>query len=330
MPIEQVRTTLQTRIGRHLLGAHRFDAGDQRDHALTLVRGNALATLEFPSELLRERLQLEAAIDEQHDGEPSCQLRLVTIPWRRVDQTIDPERVHHGWDNTLEPILRVGSGDVVRYELRMAGHGQIREGDSYEQTQFDFATHLPPLGAGLGRGRRARRHAPDRHPRARAGRLGLGIDPARPGVAARRLPRAVGRDLRPSPAGHGRGRTGNPDPDQPLPGDDGHPPRQPRAGVGVPAAQGRRQHRHPPSDRGVDAVATGLVRRGAVLVRRSPRRAGRRGGVRDRDRVPDDAPASASRSSSGRSRGPVFGPPARCSRSTRARATSGRWASTRN
>ncbi len=57
-----------------------------------------------------------------------------------LDQSIDPERVHHGWDNTLEPILRVGSGDVVRYDLRMAGHGQIQEGDSYEQTHFDFDT----------------------------------------------------------------------------------------------------------------------------------------------------------------------------------------------
>jgi acetamidase/formamidase len=57
-----------------------------------------------------------------------------------MEQTIDPHRVHHGWDNTLEPVLRVGSGDVVHDDLRMAGHGQIREGDSYEHTQLDFDT----------------------------------------------------------------------------------------------------------------------------------------------------------------------------------------------
>ena len=46
-----------------------------------------------------------------------------------MDHTIDPGRVHHGWDRTLEPVLRIASGDVVHYDLRMAGHGQIAEGD---------------------------------------------------------------------------------------------------------------------------------------------------------------------------------------------------------
>ena len=53
---------------------------------------------------------------------------------------IDTERVHHGWDNRLEPLLRIASGDTVHYDLRMAGHGQIREGDTYAETQLDFAT----------------------------------------------------------------------------------------------------------------------------------------------------------------------------------------------
>jgi acetamidase/formamidase len=57
-----------------------------------------------------------------------------------MEHTIDPQRVHHGWDNSLEPVLRIASGDVVHYDLRMAGHGQVSEGDRFEQTAFDFST----------------------------------------------------------------------------------------------------------------------------------------------------------------------------------------------
>jgi acetamidase/formamidase len=63
-----------------------------------------------------------------------------------MDHRIDPERIHHGWDNTLEPSLRVSSGDVVHYDLLMAGHGQVREGDTFEQTNFDFDTLYNLLG----------------------------------------------------------------------------------------------------------------------------------------------------------------------------------------
>jgi acetamidase/formamidase len=57
-----------------------------------------------------------------------------------MKHTIDPDRVHHGWDRSLEPILTVDSGDVVHYDLRMAGHGQISEGDGYAEARLDFAT----------------------------------------------------------------------------------------------------------------------------------------------------------------------------------------------
>jgi acetamidase/formamidase len=63
-----------------------------------------------------------------------------------MEHTIDPNRIHHGWDNTLEPTLRVASGDAVHYDILMAGHGQVREGDSYEQTNFDFDTLYNLLG----------------------------------------------------------------------------------------------------------------------------------------------------------------------------------------
>lgn len=60
---------------------------------------------------------------------------------------IDPQRIHHRWDNTLEPSLRVASGDTVHYELLMAGHGQVLEdARSFEDASFDFATLYNLLG----------------------------------------------------------------------------------------------------------------------------------------------------------------------------------------
>jgi acetamidase/formamidase len=64
-----------------------------------------------------------------------------------MDHMIDPERIHHSWDNTLEPSLRVASGDIVHYQLLMAGAGQVLEdARSFEDTSFDFATLYNLLG----------------------------------------------------------------------------------------------------------------------------------------------------------------------------------------
>jgi acetamidase/formamidase len=63
-----------------------------------------------------------------------------------MEHQIDPERIHHGWDNSLEPTLHIASGDTVHYDLLMAGHGQVREGDTFEQTRFDFDTLYNLLG----------------------------------------------------------------------------------------------------------------------------------------------------------------------------------------
>jgi acetamidase/formamidase len=63
-----------------------------------------------------------------------------------MEHEIDPKRIHHGWDNGLEPTLRIASGDVVHYDLLMAGHGQVQEGDTFEQTKFDFDTLYNLLG----------------------------------------------------------------------------------------------------------------------------------------------------------------------------------------
>ena len=57
-----------------------------------------------------------------------------------MEHTIDPTRVHHGWDRTLEPVLTIASGDVVHYDLRMAGHDQIAEGNGYAEARLDFDT----------------------------------------------------------------------------------------------------------------------------------------------------------------------------------------------
>ena len=42
-----------------------------------------------------------------------------------TDHVIDPERVHHKWDNSLEPARVVQPGDSVTFELAMSGRGQV-------------------------------------------------------------------------------------------------------------------------------------------------------------------------------------------------------------
>jgi acetamidase/formamidase len=53
---------------------------------------------------------------------------------------IDPTSIHHDWDDELEPALVIASGDVVEFELLMAGHGQVVEGGTPATTAFDFDT----------------------------------------------------------------------------------------------------------------------------------------------------------------------------------------------
>src|SRR5919199_6628039 len=54
------------------------------------------------------------------------------------EHVADPDRIHHAWDNQLEPSLAIQSGDVVHYDLRMSGHGQVDERAPVEETRFDF------------------------------------------------------------------------------------------------------------------------------------------------------------------------------------------------
>jgi acetamidase/formamidase len=57
-----------------------------------------------------------------------------------TEHVIDPTRIHHAWDRSLEPALRVRSGDTVRFDLLMAGHGQVVEGAAFDDVTFDFET----------------------------------------------------------------------------------------------------------------------------------------------------------------------------------------------
>lgn len=69
-----------------------------------------------------------------------CQAGLAALILPEVEHTHEPAAVHHSWDNRLAPTLAVDSGDVIHYDLRMAGHGQLREGDNHEQARLDFDT----------------------------------------------------------------------------------------------------------------------------------------------------------------------------------------------
>ena len=53
---------------------------------------------------------------------------------------LDPSLYHHDWDSSREPVLAVGSGDVVHYELLMAGHGQVTRSSSAADVLWDWST----------------------------------------------------------------------------------------------------------------------------------------------------------------------------------------------
>lgn len=62
------------------------------------------------------------------------------------EHVIDAARVHHEWDASLEPTLHIRPGDTVHFDLKMAGHGQIRQGVPYQDTKVDFSTLYHLLG----------------------------------------------------------------------------------------------------------------------------------------------------------------------------------------
>ena len=62
------------------------------------------------------------------------------------EHVIDPGRIHHAWDASLEPTLRIEPGDTVHFDIKMAGSGQVENGWPYEQARFDFDTLYNLLG----------------------------------------------------------------------------------------------------------------------------------------------------------------------------------------
>lgn len=56
------------------------------------------------------------------------------------EHVIDPTLIHHFWDDSLDPILEVESGDVVHFDLLVAGEGQVKRGDTFSDVGFDFDT----------------------------------------------------------------------------------------------------------------------------------------------------------------------------------------------
>ena len=52
----------------------------------------------------------------------------------------DTSVIHHAWDIDLAPALEIASGDVVRYDIPMAGEGQVELDATFDQCSFDFDT----------------------------------------------------------------------------------------------------------------------------------------------------------------------------------------------
>ena len=57
-----------------------------------------------------------------------------------AEHVFDASVYHHAWDRELEPALTVQPGDVVHFDLLMAGDRQVQEGATFEQCEFDFDT----------------------------------------------------------------------------------------------------------------------------------------------------------------------------------------------
>jgi acetamidase/formamidase len=63
-----------------------------------------------------------------------------------AEHVIDAAAIHHQWDRDLEPTLRIAAGDVVDFDLRMAGAGQVVRGAPFEDIAWDFDTIYNLLG----------------------------------------------------------------------------------------------------------------------------------------------------------------------------------------
>jgi acetamidase/formamidase len=57
-----------------------------------------------------------------------------------AEHHLDASTIHHDWDRSREPVLTIASGDVVHFDLLMAGHGQVAEDSVAGEVAWDFDT----------------------------------------------------------------------------------------------------------------------------------------------------------------------------------------------
>ena len=62
------------------------------------------------------------------------------------EHVLDRHSVHHVWNMELEPAVVVDSGDIIHFDIPMAGAGQVFEGASIHDAKFDFDTIYNLLG----------------------------------------------------------------------------------------------------------------------------------------------------------------------------------------
>ena len=245
-----------------------------------------------------------------------------------AEHVFDASVYHHAWDRELEPALAIAPGDVVHFDLLMAGARQVHEGATFEECAFDFDTLYNLAGPIHVEGARPGDTLAVEILSLEPGDWGWCVILPELGLLPEDFPDGFVRtfDLRGRLDDDARARRR--DPDHAVLRHDGHLPR-PRGDVRpVPAARGRRQRRHAPPHGGHDVPHPGAPAGRALLDRRSPCRPGRRRGLRGGDRVPDAREPALRR----RRTAP---PPAPGSRRRRARsrraptsaATTARWAS---
>ena len=204
-----------------------------------------------------------------------------------AEHVFDASVYHHAWDRELEPALAIAPGDVVHFDLLMAGDRQVHEGASFEACAFDFDTLYNLAGPVHVEGAKPGDTLAVEILSLEAGDWGWCVILPELGLLPEDFPDGFVRtfDLRGRLDDDARARRR--DPDRAVLRHDGQLPR-PRGRVRpVPAARGRRQRRHPPPHAGHDVPHPGAPAGRALLGRRSARRAGRRRGLRRGDRVPD-------------------------------------------
>jgi acetamidase/formamidase len=57
-----------------------------------------------------------------------------------AEHVADPKQIHHEWDADLGPVVTIDSGDIVHFDLKVAGEGQVWPGATFPETRFDFDT----------------------------------------------------------------------------------------------------------------------------------------------------------------------------------------------